>query len=263
MNGDSWNERRAPKGIGRVFPHGFRAGWDWNLKPIQANPALSSDISRTTSFQINICAHLRHLRSNLCGFLGLLYFTFLSSVAAAAEDDKLGLRPPRGELHPSFWEQHGWLIALAAIAILAGIGFWLRWRRRTSPAEALPPEVLARRALEALRGRAEDAVLAAEASRILRRYLVAAYGLPPEELTTTELREALQSHPQAGPELVAALSGFLRHCDERKFAPVPPAATITAVARALELVETVEAHRRPMLPANPPPGPAPASPKTA
>ncbi len=97
---------------------------------------------------------------------------------------------------------------------------------------------------------------------MLRRYVVAAFELPPDELVTSEFCRLLAGHERIGPELAAAVGEFLRRCDEHKFAPPhsptpmewdsasslssptgrmpgPPG----AAARALELVELGEARR--------------------
>src|SRR5205823_4147490 len=132
-----------------------------------------------------------------------------------------------------FWEQHGGLILLAAFLALAAAALWLKWRRRVKPAAGVPPEVVARAALGRLRGSTEDAAVVAEVSRIFRQYVMAVFGLPGGELTTTELHHALQSHPQATPDLTNAVIEFLRHCDEWKFAPVPPPLPLTAVDSAM------------------------------
>jgi len=107
-----------------------------------------------------------------------------------------------------------------------------------------PPDVLARSALEALRGRPEDIALVAEVSGIFRHYVIAAFNLPPDELTTAELHRALQSHPQASAELVAEIIEFLSRCDEYKFAPAHPASPFDGVAGALELIAKTEAQRK-------------------
>ncbi len=164
--------------------------------------------------------------------------------AAYARDEASSLRPPRAELVPSFWEQHGWQILLALAVALGGILIWVKWLRRPDPAIITPPGVIARSALELLRGRVEDAGLVAEVSRVLRRYVIASFCLPPEELTTSELEKALQSHAQATPELAAGIIAFLRRCDEAKFAPVPSASHLGAVASALDLLEKIGTDRK-------------------
>src|SRR5580704_6997233 len=66
------------------------------------------------------------------------------------------LLPAHGELPPTFWEQHGWLVVLLAFAALALIVLVAVWLSRPAPVAVVPPELVARRALEALRDRPED-----------------------------------------------------------------------------------------------------------
>jgi hypothetical protein len=210
--------------------------------------------------------------------------------AFAAEGPIPPLRPVRGELAPGFWELYGGWFVLGMALLAAATVAMLRYHRRKNPAIATPPDVLARQALEILRGRTEDVALVTEVSRLLRQYLVAAFGLPPEELTTTELQQALRSRSPlvhgttSPPENVAAfvrkphfsgtltsaatgvdagLMAFLRQCDERKFAPAAPSTPLNAVERALDLIRQVEAQRQPIAPPGAetvPPAPAAARP---
>jgi hypothetical protein len=166
------------------------------------------------------------------------------AAAFAAGEDPFKLRPPHDELQPSFWQLHGsWIIAVAVLALVV-LALFIAWLMRPKPEEITPPEILARRELEALRGRAEDAALVVEVTQILRRYILLAFGLAPDELTTTEIRQTLQHSAPVGPELAAAITEFLRECDERKFAPTPPPPQTGVVDRALRLLEQVEASRR-------------------
>ena len=103
--------------------------------------------------------------------------------AFAAEGPIPPLRPVRGELAPGFWELYGGWFVLGMALLAAATVAVLRYHRRKNPAIPTPPDVLARQALEILRGRTEDVALVTEVSRLLRQYLVAAFGLPPEELT--------------------------------------------------------------------------------
>ena len=151
------------------------------------------------------------------------------------------LRPPRGEIAPTFWEQHGWQIVIVVVAnlILIGVVIVLLTRQKPKPSE--PPEVLARRSLTALRGRIVDGALLMEVSRIFRRYVIFAFNLPPDELTTAELQSALPS--RAHEEVLAAID-FLRQCDEEKFSPIGTPPNADPASRALELLEIIEVHRR-------------------
>ena len=179
----------------------------------------------------------------------LLWFSFglsRSSTFAAAEEIPT-LRPPHDELHPSFWEQHGGWLVLAFVLAASAVSLGWKLLRRPKPEIVTPPEVLARRALEILRGRGEDMGLVVEVSQILRRYVVATFQLPPHELTTAELQRAFQSRPQISATLAPAVIHFLRECDERKFAPVTTAAQTGRVARAWQLVNDNEDSRQPAL----------------
>ncbi len=53
----------------------------------------------------------------------------------------------------------------------------------------------------------------------------------------------LPSHAPIGPELSAALSEFLRQCDQRKFSPPAPAPPFGAVAQALKLIDQAQTRR--------------------
>lgn len=153
------------------------------------------------------------------------------------------LRPPRAEIPPTFWEQHGLWIVIGSIALLAVIcvAIWLLSHRR--PPIAVPPEVRARQALEKLRERAEDGVVLSWVSQILRRYATSAFGLASGELTTTEFCTVIAGNGNVGPELAASMAEFLRTCDERKFAASPSKPALGAAAQALKLIQLAEVRR--------------------
>ncbi len=183
----------------------------------------------------------------------------------AALDAIARLRPPRGEIPPTFWEQYGlWVMVAACLLLgLAGAAVWFFNR----PGQPIPLalEAQARQALRGLPQQPEDGVVLSGVSQILKRYVAAAFGLPAGELTTSEFCRALAGHEPVGPELSAAFADFLRHCDERKFAPRPPSLQATArraglprhseakaggplpalnaVAQAFGLIELAEARR--------------------
>jgi hypothetical protein len=169
-------------------------------------------------------------------------FAALSLAAATNPETLPKLRPPLDEIPPTFWEEYGLAAVVGGILTLLLLGAvgWLATRPKPVPAPR--PEAIARRALDPLRGQPEDGLLLSRVSRVLRRYLSAAFGLPPEQMTTTEFCAALTVHPGVGPELAAAAADFLRRCDERKFAPLPPAPAFGAVDSALKLVEAAEQH---------------------
>ena len=157
------------------------------------------------------------------------------------------MRPPHAEIPPTFWEQHGLWVILFGILLLALVCAAAWFLTRPKPPVIVPPEVQARQALEPLRQQPEDGVLLSRVSQILRHYVAAAFGLPPGELTTAEFCRAIASHAQIGPDLSAALSEFLRQCDQRKFSPPAPAPPFSAVAQALKLIDQAQ-NRRTALP---------------
>jgi hypothetical protein len=127
--------------------------------------------------------------------------------------------------------------ALLALVLL-GVAGWFLTRRK--PAALPAPETLARRALEPLRRQPEEGAVLSRVSQTLRHYLIAAFGLPPEELTSTEFCRLLRENQGVGPELSAGIGDFLRRCDERKFAPLAPQPALGAVQRALEFIAAAE-----------------------
>jgi hypothetical protein len=183
---------------------------------------------------------LRILSPGLWFFAGQPIFAAVTNTSAG--DELPALRPPHGELPPGYWEQHGvWtILAGTLVLVLAGVAIWALTRPK--PAIVVPPELEARRALGPLRQRPEDGLLLSQISQILRRYVAAAFGLPPGELTTAEFCRAVAGHQRVGSELASALSDFLRQCDERKFSPPPPAPPLSAAAHALKLIDQAEAR---------------------
>ena len=174
---------------------------------------------------------------------GILLTSGLFAATNSALDEIPPLRPPRAELPPGFWEQHGTLVIVLGLVTVAlfGVAAWFVGRAR--PKAPVPPDVLARNALEPLRAQPEDGVILSKVSQILRRYVTAAFSLPSGELTTTEFCNAIAGNDAIGPQLSSSISEFLRLCDRRKFAPFPPAQPLDAVSTALKLIETAEARR--------------------
>ena len=158
----------------------------------------------------------------------------------ALADPIPALLPPREEIPPGFWEQHGlWVIVLsiAGLLLLGAIVWWLLLPRKTVP---VPPAEAARRALEPLRSRAEDGLLLSQVSQVLRRYILAAFGMPEAELTTTEFCQAITAAARIEPGLAAEVGRFLRDCDALKFAPRAAFPPSGAVKRALEFIDRAE-----------------------
>jgi len=183
-------------------------------------------------------------------FVGALVSALTFTAAAQITTNAPALRPPYAELPPTFWEQHGSVMVVSGMVLLAlvALGVWLGLR--TKPVEIVPPQVRARNELEALQALPEDGAVLSKVSQALRRYFIAAFALPPGEFTTAEFCRVIGANEKISAELSAAVAEFLRDCGERKFAAVPVAPS-SAVARALDLVERSELYRRPVPPANP------------
>ena len=173
---------------------------------------------------------------------------FLGLPLQAAEEIP-ALRPPRGLLPPSFWDQHGWQMIATVGVVIGAIALWFWLLRGPQPEAALPSDATARRALEALRDHNEDTALAVEVSRIVRGYVREVLILQSDELTTEELLKKVRACFQGSPALLATLGSFLRECDTRKFSPVALPSQGPMVIRALQLIASIEAHRHPTPPA--------------
>jgi hypothetical protein len=163
--------------------------------------------------------------------------------ASTNEVEDLELRPPRGEIGLPFWEAHGSKVIAASLAgILAlGLGVWRLARPRPTP--PVPPEVEARAALKQLAAQAETGHTLSAASQVVRRYFIAAFSLPPQEMNTREFSQVLHSLDATAP-LASRVIGYLQVCDERKFSPRQAAGPWGAAARALELIELAEQRRQ-------------------
>jgi hypothetical protein len=168
---------------------------------------------------------------------------FAAATNSIAPDAIPLLRPPHGEIPPTFWEQHGLWVVIVGLLLLALIGAAVWFLTRPKPPVIVPPEVQARQALEPLRQQPEDGVLLSRVSQILRHYVAAAFGLAPGELTTAEFCQAIADQAGIGPELCAALSEFLHQCDQRKFSPTAPVPPLSAVAQALKLIDQAQTRR--------------------
>jgi hypothetical protein len=163
--------------------------------------------------------------------------------ALAQEQQPPPLLPPHDLMPASFWEQHGWQVIAAAAGAVIVLALLILWLCRARPVVIEPPIVVARRALAKLQGRAEDGLLVAEVSQILKRYVLAALQLPPDEFTSAEFRTMLGGRPEFNAELSREIGDFLRRCDEWKFAHVPPVGQLNAVAHAFDLVDRTNAAR--------------------
>jgi len=175
----------------------------------------------------------------------ILPATFLlSSIAAAAADTNTlpTLVPAYGELPPTFLELHETAVIIGGFALLAFAFLFLKAMLRPESKVILPPEIVAREALTKLLRQPEDGKLLSEVSQNLRRYILAAFDFPANELTTKEFCTTIAACEKIGTETSNVIASFLRECDERKFSS-SPSAPLNAVARALELVALAKKHR--------------------
>ena len=192
-----------------------------------------SDILRVSGFGLRLlAAALSPLAAQHCS----------PPLIPPTRDEIPPLRPPHAEMPPDFWEQYGLWVVVGAVLFLALICVAVWFLTRRKPPLVMPPEVTARKALEPLRQQPEDGALLSRVSQVLRHYVAAAFDLPPGELTTAEFCGAITGHPLIGPDLSAALSAFLRLCDQDKFSPPAPVPPLSAVAQALRLIDQTQAR---------------------
>ena len=168
-----------------------------------------------------------------CWVFLLLVISSLSLHAQTVTNDLPKLVPAYGELPPTFWEQHQSVIIIAGFAVIAVVLLSLQVMLRPKTLVALPPEALARQALAKLQGLPEDGKMLSEISQILRRYLCAAFALPPAEMTTAEFSTALAANERIGAPFAKMISDFLAICDKEKFSPKAIAPPINSANRAL------------------------------
>lgn len=153
------------------------------------------------------------------------------------------LQPPLPEIPPTFWEKHGIAVccAASALVILCGYGGW-RFTRPKPPV-FVPPLQQARAELEPLRDQPETGVVLSRVSQVVRHYFISAFHLPAAELTTTEFCQEISKAEKMDPELASGVAGFLRQCDERKFAPLPAQPPLGAVTLAARFIDQAESRR--------------------
>jgi len=170
-----------------------------------------------------------------------IFCAFAAAAQPAIELPKLA--PPLPELPPSFWEQYGSVVLVVVIAAVAIAIIVACLVLRPKPVAVVPPEVEARRSLEEIRSRPEDGAVLSRVSQILRRYFIAVFALPPGEYTTTEFCRVIAADEKIGPSLRAAVSDFMRACDEEKFSASEQPPLLSATDHALRLINLAEAQR--------------------
>ncbi len=196
----------------------------------------------------------------------LLVLTVVRACAAtndlASPDDIPPLRPPKPEIAPGFWEQHGLWVLLGGIVAATAIALLWRVLSRPNPPAIAAPADAARTALRALDAAPEDVALWAAISGILRRYFIAALDLPQAELTNSELCRVLRSHPKVISDLSSAVTDLLTGLEHRRFGDRESASVpsdeqgrsgahtdtlpkLTVVERALALIDQTEQVLKP------------------
>jgi hypothetical protein len=197
-------------------------------------------------FGSRISAFFRPSDFGLRPILTLLLYLSTSAVLSSADTNPppdlppASLKPPRGEILPSFWEQNGTWIIFASVAALFGIGVLIRYLTRPKPAAPVPWAVQARQELESLRHQPENGYLLSRTSQIVRHYIARAFLLPAGELNTSEFCGNLQACEKIGPELALEIIVYLRESDLRKFAPGSEETPLGALARAESIIERTE-----------------------
>src|ERR1044071_3810304 len=131
------------------------------------------------------------------------------------------LRPPHGEIPPTFFEQHSSLVVVSGLGLLALLCAGVFFVRRTRPHVTVPPEVQARATLESIRNNAETGAVLSTVSRSLRRYLIA-------------------GNHSIVPELAGEISDLLQRGDERKFRISADPQPLGAVSQAFRIIEICE-----------------------
>lgn len=169
---------------------------------------------------------------------------FFAALKAAPEKIP-ELKPPRGTIAPTLWEAHGWTLIALLLVFCALVAVIVRRWRQPKPVLPISPAEIARRELAALRHAADQSPTVVEASRVLRRFLIAKFGLAGPGLTAHEIG----AHLPARLALAAELQHFLETAEIANFAPETVAPRPSAAFEEIErLVEAVEAQTPPPLP---------------
>ncbi len=131
------------------------------------------------------------------------------------------------------------VVALAVIALAAGI-FWFFWKRRRSKTKKVAPKQAALQALAAMEPQVNTMVphdFGVEVSDILRTWVSDAHEIPATRQTSQEFLETVRHRAAFAPETQNRIGSFLAVCDVLKFAPEEGSAaecqTVLEQARAI------------------------------
>lgn len=169
----------------------------------------------------------------------------LLAALTAAPEKIPDLKPARGAIPPTLWDEHGWALSFLALIALVVVVAIIRRLRQPKPIVAPTPADIARRALADLRGKADAARVNTDVAGTLRRFLITKFRLAGPGLTAEEIA----GHLPTDESLASELHLFLHHCDVANFAPNTPAPPANAVIDdALGLLDAVEKQTPPPLP---------------
>lgn len=170
----------------------------------------------------------------------LVSLSLLAADANGTDSTSSSLRPPRGEIPASFWEQHGPWILAGAVLLTAVLGLAAWFVTRPKAVVPVPLATLAKQELESLRQLPEDGLLLSRVSQIVRRYFAAMFYLSTGEQTTAEFCKSVQQDGKVSSGLAKKVCEFLVHCDIRKFAPAAPPGPSGAVEQALAILDLAQ-----------------------
>jgi hypothetical protein len=180
---------------------------------------------------------------NLASFAFIVLLGALYGASAQAAEGFPQLLPPKPQLTGTLLEQHGstifWL--LPPVLCVVGVILWSLLRRK--PRALIPPEVAARRALDALREKPATGETVCMISQVLKRYCSHAFCGNAAELTTGEVRAMIDAQKAVAPELKQQLLVFLSQCDQVAFSRETDACIDDPVGEALRLVESLTLAR--------------------
>lgn len=188
--------------------------WSWSLLPLSTGP-----ISFTARY---LAADGSFITAPSVSFA-------VTSTGLADEEDISDIKEPL-KARPALWP---WLLA-AVLGSLAWYG-WRRWKnRRLAPdgtpiptEPALPPEIVAERAIAELRGsglwETDQIAYYARLTDILRQYLESRYGQPVTAMTSVEVERLVKARAQSL-QTGGAVRELLSRADLVKFAKAQPGA---------------------------------------
>ena len=194
-------------------------------------------------FSIGIRFRRRGYLCSICWWGVQILFWLALTAHAQFGDEVPPLEPARPEMPPTLWEQFGLMFVVVVVGFHVLVGLLIWWVVKPRPRVPVPIAVQARRELAALREHPQDSRTLSAISRTVRRYFLAAFQLPADEVTTADFSRLLLEQKRIGAELVGCVVGFLQECDVAKFAPKGGGSPGDSIARALDLVEQGERRR--------------------